>query len=203
VTASVGLAALVVGAGLYLSVRAPGRSSDRPEAAAVSPPAPVVPGPWSRAGPGPLPPAPDAAVTVVVAVSTALRRHDLLVADHLRQAVVEADERVFARLSFPEPRRVAVRLLNEQHFRQTAQQLAALPARTPELQAGVTISINDAAERTRRAALRELLGPDDAGSFQALEAAEIRRVQRRYRLAWSEELDEQAPLPAGLPARAH
>jgi hypothetical protein len=99
---------------------------------------------------------------------------------------------------------VAVRLLNEQHFRQTAQQLAApADSRTPEIQAGIAISINEAAERTRRAALRALLGPEGAGSFQALEAAEIRRIQRRYRVQWSEELDQQAPLPAGLPARAH
>jgi hypothetical protein len=221
VAAALGLAALVIGAGLFLFFRLssprPGdgeqESPTRPSAAA--PPARTAPRltpPPSETGDtlprtaGPIFPS-DAGATAhpgVASVGAALRRRALLVADHVRQVTQEADERAFVRLGFPEDQRVAIRLLNERHFRQTDEQLGEPPEdRVPEVQSGATIALTDAADRTRRAAVRDLLGPDAAGSFQAVEATEIRRLQRRYRVQWARELDEEAPLPPGLPARAH
>jgi hypothetical protein len=68
---------------------------------------------------------------------------------------------------------------------------------------GATIAATEEAARARRAALKELLGADQASSLLAAEAAAVRRLQRRYRVQWAQELDEQAPLPAGLPPHAH
>jgi hypothetical protein len=215
-TAALALALVVAATGLGVLYRSAG-SARRPVEAQRDPatgaPPPASPAertaPVARlvaaAAPRDGADAADAAVPAMArAVGAALRRHDLLVADHVRQATQEADERVFANLALADGQRVAIRLLNERHFRRTAEQLAEdRPQPDPETQAGATIAATSAADHARRAALRELLGADAAGAFQSLEAREIRRIQRRYRAQWAEELEEQAPLPSGLPPRAH
>jgi hypothetical protein len=213
VTAALALAAFVAATGLgvlYRSARPrPGEAQRDPARGA-----PPSPSPAERTTPvvrlaSAAAPADGSAIDAALpatdrSVIAALRRHDLLVADHVRQATQEADEQVFARLALPEGQRVAIRLLNEGHFRQTAEQLAAdHGVSDPETQAGVTIATTSAADHARRAALRELLGADAAGAFQSLEARQMRRIQRQYRAQWAEELEQQAPLPSGLPPRAH
>ena len=137
-------------------------------------------------------------------VGAALRRHDLLLAEHNQQAIREADERAFAQLNVPEHQRVTIRLLNERMARARQELIAAeRDDLTPEGQAGTSIAIGDQVARERQTAVKEILGADLYQSFQVTETAEIRRLQRRYRIQWAQELDEQAPLPPGLPPRAH
>lgn len=205
------LAALVVGGGLYLllgrarpqvPIEAPAlpTTAFAPDAARPGAVAVPLPSPTTKAQPD----QPDVAAQVRRAASAAIRKRDLLVAAHVQQVIQEADEQAFARLAIPEDQRVAIRLLNERHARRTQNDLAAqrddlLPAQ----QFGDTIAITENGERTRRANLMQLLGTDAAQSFQRVEAAEVRRLQRHYRVQWAEELDENAPLPPGLPPRAH
>jgi len=205
------LAVLVVGGGLYLllgRVRlqmpieppAPRATSSRQAASRPAPIAAPVAEPSATSGPAQRP----AAASVSHSVGAAIRRHDLLVAAHGQQVIQEADERAFSRLAIPEDQRVAIRLLNERNAQRTQSVLAAQrDDLAPEQQFGDTIAITDNGERMRRAALVQLLGAEAAGSFQRVEAAEVRRLQRRYRVQWAEELDENAPFPPGLPPRAH
>jgi hypothetical protein len=206
------LAVLVVAGGLYLllgrtrpemPVEPPAhRSTSTPS---PSPPAPVaettrVPSPTKNARPAPS----DAVVRGPDAVSAAIRKRDLLVAAHVQQAIVEADERAFSRLALADDQRVAIRLLNERYAHRMQGDLAAQRGDLlPEQQFGNTIAITENGERTRRAELVQLLGAVTAESFQRAEAAEVRRLQRHYRVQWAEELDENAPLPPDLPPRAH
>ena len=60
-------------------------------------------------------------------MAAALRRHDMLLATHNQQAIVEADERAFAQLNLPEHQRVAIRLLNERLARRRQELVAAEP----------------------------------------------------------------------------
>jgi len=148
--------------------------------------------------------APAPAVNPPTSAVGALRRRDLLLAAHNQQAIQEADERVFVQLNVPEHQRVAIRLLNERLARRRQDLVAAeTEDLTPEAQAGASIAIGDEIARDRQSAAKELLGPETYQAFQIAESAEIRRVQRRYRVQWAQELDEQAPLPPGLPPRAH
>jgi hypothetical protein len=202
------LAALVAGGGLYLlldrsgppPIEASAPRATAPRSGASRPAliaAPVLPPP---------PPAlasPDAAVISHV-VSAAIRKRDLLVAAHVQQVIQEADEHTFARLAIPEDQRVAIRLLNERHAQRTQRDLAAQrDDLLPEQQFGNTIALTENGERTRRGELVQLLGSGAADAFQRAETAEVRRLQRRYRVQWAEELDQNAPLPPGLPSRAH
>jgi hypothetical protein len=217
------LALLVVGVELALFLRTVRRSpADPPRAAEVVAPQPVateprgpapqLPGrslhPVSAAVPAAPPPSDESIPTTAPAsasrVGAALRRRDLLLAAHNQQAIQEADERVFAQLNLPEQQRVAIRLVNERQARRRQELVAAEPDQlTPEEQAGASIEIGDRVARERQASLRESLGSEAYQSFQLAETAEIRRLQRRYRVQWAQELDEQAPLPPGLPPRAH
>jgi hypothetical protein len=205
------VAVLVVGGGLYLLLGRthPAMPVEQPPTGTnssgqgASRPAPVAtPGPSPTRGAMPV--QADAAAPVHHAVSAAIRKRDLLVAGHVQQVIQEADEHAFARLAIPEGERVAVRLLNERHAQRTQHDLAAQrDDLLPEQQFGNTIAITENAERTRRADLVQLLGVAAADSFQRAETAEVRRLQRRYRVQWAEELDQNAPLPSGLPPRAH
>ena len=214
------LAVLVVGVELVLFVRSVHRSpADPPRAAEViaqpvaseprAPAAKVSDGqPRAVAVVAPAPTPPSSETTTVPAgasrVGAALRRRDLLLAAHNQQAIQEADERVFAQLDLPEHQRVAIRLVNEREARRRQDLVAAeRDELSPEEQAGASIEIGDKVTRERQAALRESLGRETFQSFQLAETAEIRRLQRRYRVQWAQELDEQAPLPPGLPPRAH
>lgn len=220
VAAVVLLALLVVGVELVFFLRTVRRSpADQPRAAEVV--APVTPGPQVPASskaselqprpvaqvapdPAPAPGETTPAVAGASRVGAALRRRDLLLATHNQQAIQEADERVFAQLDLPEHQRVAIRLVNEREARRRQDLVAAeRDELTPEEQAGTSIEIGDRVARERQAALRESLGIEAYQSFQLAETAEIRRLQRRYRVQWAQELDEQAPLPPGLPPRAH
>lgn len=213
------LALLVIGVELVFFLRTVRRSpADQPRAAEVV--APVTPGsriPASKVSelqprpvaqvtpdPAPAPGETTPAAASASRVGAALRRRDLLLATHNQQAIQEADERVFALLDLPEHQRVAIRLVNEREARRRQDLVAAeRDELTPEEQAGTSIEIGDRVARERQAALRESLGIEAYQSFQLAETAEIRRLQRRYRVQWAQELDEQAPLPPGLPPRAH
>jgi hypothetical protein len=205
------LAVLVVAGGLYLLL---GRT--RPEMPIAPPahrststPSPSPPAPVAETTSVPSPtkiarPAPSDGVRVPDAVSAAIRKRDLLVAAHVQQAIVEADERAFSRLALADDQRVAIRLLNERYAQRMQGDLAAQrDDLLPEQQFGNTIAITENGERTRRAELVQLLGAATAESFQRAETAEVRRLQRHYRVQWAEELDENAPLPPDLPPRAH
>jgi hypothetical protein len=210
VAGSIALAALVAGGGLYLLL---GRTRPPPGEEPAPRASPSRPGPSRPAlvaaplpAPPPLPPPapPDAAAVVSHAVSAAIRKRDLLVAAHVQQVIQEADEHVFARLAISEDQRVAIRLLNERHAQRTQRDLAEQrDDLLPEQQFGNTIALTENGERARRAELVQLLGSAAADSLLRAETAEVRRLQRRYRVQWAEELDQNVPLPPGLPARAH
>jgi hypothetical protein len=199
VTGAALLAVIAVGLGAYLAVHHRRRPSVVEAEDAPPPPRPAAAAPV-LARPPQLPPRPAAPPSV----SEALQRRDLLVAAHAQQAIQEADEQAFAHLGMPEEQRVAIRRLNERQSRRRQSLLSdGRHDRAVEEQAGDAVAIGEEADRARGAALRELLGNEAAQSFLQSERAEIRRLQRRYRQQWAEELEQQAPLPPGLPPRAH
>jgi len=193
------LAVIAVGVGGYLAAH----HRRRPPVleAESAPPLPgPAPAPPVLARSPQLPPRPGEPPSV----SEALQRRDLLVAAHVQQAIQEADEQAFARLEMPEEQRVTIRRLNERQSRRRQSLLSdGRHDRGVEEQAGDAVAIGEEADRIRGAALRELLGKEAAQSFLQSERSEIRRLQRRYRQQWAEELEQQAPLPPGLPPRAH
>jgi hypothetical protein len=216
------LAILVVGVELFLFVRSLRRTHAEETRAGdpMPPPAAVAPVGASSSRPQrdpapPVAPSPAAAPGAhdfdggdeagrPTTVTAALRRRDLLVAAHNQQAIQESDERVFDQLGLPEQQRVAIRLLSERQAKQRQDLVAAeRDDLTPEEQGGASIAIGDRIARERQAGLKDILGAAGAQSFLISESAQIRRLQRRYRMQWAQELDEQAPMPPGAPVRAH
>jgi hypothetical protein len=216
------LAILVLGVEIFLFVRSLRRIRAEETRAGDPMPPPAAVGPAgassSRAQRDPARPvAPSAAMAPIAhdsdggdeagratTVTAALRRRDLLVAAHNQQAIQESDERVFDQLGLPEQQRVAIRLLSERQAKQRQDLVAAeQDDLTPEQQGGASIAIGDRVTRERQAGLKDILGAAGAQSFLMSESAGIRRLQRRYRVQWAQELDEQAPVPPGAPVRAH
>jgi hypothetical protein len=137
----------------------------------------------------------------------AIQNRRLLVASHNLQLVRQADERAFETLKLPEETRVAIRKIDEELGRKTHDDLGVNSEQVSQMsidqQIGLGIARNDAAERDRRAAIKDLLGPEGATDFATAAYAEARRLRIQYRKQWAAELDSAAPWPAGLPRSPH
>ena len=226
----VGLAAIavaLVGMAGYLLVRPHRRhvfavetpvsadDSDTPPVAAPpvpSPPAPPLPAasPAIAAAPSPpeaLPQAPAASAPEPAAPGAqhaAVKKRALLMADHNQRVILEADEQAFDALQLPDATRAAIRQINASHGKSTRDFLeASTAAWSPGEQLGANIAKSDESDRARRAALKETLGAEGVAAFETAEYAAARRLRRRYATGWAQDLEQQAPLPEGMPPSPH
>jgi hypothetical protein len=87
----------------------------------------------------------------------------------------EADERAFETLTLSEAKRGALRHLNEEYRTRVEGALDASP------------TIRDA-DRSRREAIIQTLGDEDAAKFDAAERAAILRLRGKYRNEWGRQL---------------
>jgi hypothetical protein len=206
ITVGVFVVALLVVVAEVTVVRRSGRQTDITAAPVPSePPSPSAP-------PAPQPPpaaAPSARPTPLVATGPALleaeaeadagvdagadraavlQRRALLAAGQNQRLIQQVDETLFMTSKMGDPTRVAIRRINEDHARRLQ---ALLEAGGPD---GTAAALGEA-ERSRRAALDSLLGPEASRAFDMAEHMASRRVRPRYRRAWAEELRQQAPLP--------
>ena len=216
------IAVAVMGAAGYLLVRPhppkvfaaiSAAPPDEPERPLVAPPpipeeSPAPAPPTARAQPlhvDPQPPAasgpePTAPATQIAAV----KKRALLMADHNQRVTLEADERAFETLQLPDATRTAIRQINAGYVKTARDFLEANAAAwTPGEQLGANVAKNDESDRARRAALKEVLGADGVAAFETAEYAAARRLRRQYSAAWAQELEQQAPLPEGLPPSPH
>jgi hypothetical protein len=205
--------AAAAGAGLGASwlVRSPSRGA-MPAAAGrggeVGARAPVVepsaPPPRVQVSPPlALAPAPEAP-RPGTATHLALKQRALLMADHNERIIEEADERAFEAMKLPDETRLAIRRINDRYATATHEFLAANPSTwSPGQQQGANIANSEEADRARRASLKDLLGIDGVAAFEGAEHAAVRRLQRRFGGQWAQELEQQAPLPDGLPPSPH
>jgi hypothetical protein len=222
-----GIALAVLGTGGYLLLRphAHARSmpaepafagDDSPAAAPIAVAAATAPPPASSAPASstPLPPAAETPPAATVASdppvpaqqmqNAAVKKRALLMADHNQRVIQEADELAFASLQLPDATRAAVRQINTAHLKSRRDFIDANPpAWSPGEQLGANLARSDEGERARRAALREALGADGVAAFESAEYAAARRLRRQYSAQWAQELEEQAPLPEGLPPSPH
>jgi hypothetical protein len=216
------IAVMVVGTAGYLLVRphprrvfAAGSSADSDEPAAqwvapspAPPPvmaAPVAPPPPSPPLERPQPPAVSSPEpTARETQNAAVKKRALLMADHNQRVRLESDERAFESLQLPDPVRAAIRQINATHVRTMRDAIEAnAAASSPGEQLGANVAKNDESDRARRAALREVLGADGVAAFETAEHAAARRLRRQYSAQWAQELEQEAPLPEGLPPSPH
>jgi len=217
----VGLAAiavLVLGTEGYLLLRPHERnvsaadSEGRSRAAPPAPAPPVQPPPTASAPAAPAPP-PEAPQPAVAAggeppprevQSAAIKKRALLMGDHNQRVTLEADERAFDTLQLPDATRAAIRQINAGYVKTTRDAIEANAAAwSPGEQLGANLAKNDDADRARRAALKEALGADGVSAFETAEYAAARRLRRQYSAQWAQELEQQAPLPPGMPPSPH
>ena len=148
---------------------------------------------------GPERPAPETQTQIV-----AVKKRALLMADHNQRVTLEADERAFETLRLPDPTRTAIRQINAGYVKTARDFLEANAAAwSPGEQLGANVAKNDESDRARRAALKEVLGADGVAAFETAEYAAARRLRRQYSAQWAQELEQQAPLPEGLPPSPH
>ncbi len=166
--------------------------------AARAQPRPLEP-PQAPAASGPERPAPKTQTQIV-----AVKKRALLMADHNQRVTLEADERAFETLRLPDPTRTAIRQINAGYVKTARDFLEANAAAwSPGEQLGANVAKNDESDRARRAALKEVLGADGVAAFETAEYAAARRLRRQYSAQWAQELEQQAPLPEGLPPSPH
>jgi hypothetical protein len=165
------------------------------------PPAPAAPAVAAApAQPALVDPGPTAPATQIAAV----KKRALLMADHNQRVTLEADERAFETLRLPDATRTAIRQINAGYVKTARDSLEANAAAwTPGEQLGANVAKNDESDRARRAALKEVLGADGVAAFETAEYAAARRLRRQYSAAWAQDLEQQAPLPDGLPPSPH
>ena len=136
--------------------------------------------------------------------SAAVKKRALLMGDHNQRVTLEADERAFDTLQLPDATRAAIRQINGSYVKTTRDAIEANAAAwSPGEQLGANLAKNDEADRARRAALKEVLGADGVSAFETAEYAAARRLRRQYSAQWAQELEQQAPLPEGLPPSPH
>jgi hypothetical protein len=179
--------------------RQPMAAPPLPEAApALRPPAVVAPVvPPQPAESAPEPPAREIQ-------NAAVKKRALLMADHNQRVTLEADERAFETLQLPDPTRAAIRQINAGYVKTTRDSIEANAAAwSPGEQLGANVAKNDESDRARRAALKEVLGADGVAAFETAEYAAARRLRRQYSAQWAQDLEQQAPLPEGLPPSPH
>jgi hypothetical protein len=177
----------------------PDDDSERPPAAARVSPAIVPSAPVAAQAP-----VPAAQLTPQQVQNVAVKKRALLMADHNQQIVQLADERAFDALQLSDEKRTAIRQINGNYDRSTRDFIDANPPDwRPGEQLGANIAKNDEADRARRAALKEVLGPEGVAAFETAEYAAARRLRRQHSAQWADELERQAPLPEGLPPSPH
>ena len=224
----VGLAAiavLVVGTAGYLLSRPhrrnvsalaePVSADDSEPQPLAAPPAPAPPVQLPAAASTPAAPAPPPAAPQPPAAlgseppprevqTAAVKQRALLMADHNQRVTLEADERAFDTLKLPDPTRAAIRQINASYVKSRRDAIEANAAAwSPGEQLGANLAKSDESDRARRAALKEVLGADGVSAFETAEYAAARRLRRQYSAQWAQELEQQAPLPEGLPPSPH
>ena len=227
----VGLAAiavLVLGTEGYLLLRPhrravsaaeePVTAADSEQRSRAAPPAPAssvrpLPTASAPAAPAPPPPPPEAPQPPIAAggeppplevQSAAVKKRALLMGDHSQRVTLEADERAFDTLQLPDATRAAIRQINGSYVKTTRDAIEANAAAwSPGEQLGANLAKNDEADRARRAALKEVLGADGVSAFETAEYTAARRLRRQYSAQWAQEIEQQAPLPPGLPPSPH
>jgi hypothetical protein len=218
IVALAAIAAAVMGTAGYLLVRPrppkvlaaiSAAPPDDPERQLVAPPTireePPAPAPAQPPHVDPEPPAaPGPEPTAPATQIAAVKRRALLMADHNQRVTLEADERAFETLQLPDPTRTAIRRINAGYVKTARDSIEANAAAwTPGEQLGANVAKNDESDRARRAALKEVLGTDGVAAFETAEYAAARRLRRQYSAQWAQELQQQAPLPEGLPPSPH
>ena len=219
------IAVLVMGTGGYLLLRPHPRhvpavaalaeaDDSEPEPIAAPPaPAPPLAAASAPAPPAPDPPPPEAPRPSAAAPvdppprevqSAAVKKRALLMADHNQRVILEADERAFEALQLPDATRAAIRQINASYVKSRRDAIEANAAAwSPGEQLGANLAKSDESDRARRAALKEVLGADGVSAFETAEYAAARRLRRQYSAQWAQELEQQAPLPEGLPPSPH
>ena len=167
-----------------------------PAPARAAAPAPAaIPPPSAPAAPEPSP---------QQVQNAAVKKRALLMADHNQRIIQEAAELAFVALHLPEATRAAVRDINASHLKARRDFIVANPATwSPGEQQGANLAKTDENDRARRAALKAALGADGVTAFESAEHAAARRLRRQYGAQWAQELEEEAPLPEGLPPSPH
>jgi hypothetical protein len=174
----------------------------RPVAGAVTPTAAPAAGPAPAAIPPPPPAAPEPSLQQVQ--NAAVKKRALLMADHNQRITQEAAELAFVTLQLPDATRAAIRDINASHLKARRDFIAANPETwSPGEQQGANLAKTDENDRARRAALKAALGADGVTAFESAEHAAARRLRRQYGAQWAQELEEEAPLPEGLPPSPH
>jgi hypothetical protein len=199
IVGSVVLAPLILGAESFALYRAhrhrartaqiagPSEMSATPlvEAATVQPPArpapderPVSPppSPTPPAVPAAADPPPETETVSDVQPDPAVERRRQLMLRRRGEVLQAADEQVFGLLHLPDEQRAAIRAVDGAYAR-TVQAIAQLPPGADPRGAG----LDPNAERARRAAIADVLGPEATRTFTFAERRAERRVQGQYR----------------------
>jgi hypothetical protein len=151
--------------------------ADLPQAAAPAPlPIVATPPPADPPAPEPTPPqadtAPETAPDPAEAPdsTTTVGQRELVL--HHREIVQQADEKVFDVLNLPDAQRAAIRAIDDQYVR-TVQSME------PSGSDATGVDLN--ANRTRRTAIGNVLGPDSMRAFSSQERGAERRVRSELR----------------------
>jgi hypothetical protein len=140
-------------------------------------------------------PLPEPAATADPRLSVTLHEQVFLGVANRQQRVQEMDEWVFEVMRLPEAQQVAIRKINEDLGSDIRGLLDTAPSDlSAELVAGSHTQDSEA-DRTRRAALENLLGVSAAGAFETNERAAARLMLHRHRRQWARELQGLPPRP--------
>jgi hypothetical protein len=106
-------------------------------------------------------------------------------AEHRRQAVRAADEKVFDKLNLSDATRAEIRKIDDDYVH-TLEAVNQLPTMANGGSSGHEADLN--AEQTRREAIGRLLDPDTLRAFDAAERSAMHDERNQFRAKWMQGL---------------